>query len=112
MTVIQVYWGSDFTSAQEWFTVIDRIFHKPQAGDPPHPDVVSISWTLIGGDDFITAPGAQIQVYWGSDFTSAQDWFTVIDRIFHKPQAGDPPHPDVVSISWTLIDRKSTRLNS
>ena len=54
---IQVYWGGDPTTAQDWFTVIDRIFHKPQAGDPPHPDVLSISWTLIGGDDFITATG-------------------------------------------------------
>ncbi|MGA7633188.1 MAG: S53 family peptidase [Terriglobales bacterium] len=54
---IQVYWGADSTSAQDWFNIINRIFHSPQSGDPPHPQVLSISWTLIGGDDFITTAG-------------------------------------------------------
>ncbi|HKD06654.1 MAG TPA: S53 family peptidase [Bryobacteraceae bacterium] len=54
---MRVYWGNASSSAQDWFTVIDRIFH-PKAGDPtPAPDVVSISYTLIGGDDFITPSG-------------------------------------------------------
>ena len=52
---IQVYWGAtDELSGQVWFDVIDRIWHNPQAGDPPAPQVVSISYTLIGGDDFIS----------------------------------------------------------
>jgi hypothetical protein len=54
---IQVYWGADSTTAQDWFNIIDRIFHNPKAGDPPHPQVLTISWTLIGGDDFITPGG-------------------------------------------------------
>jgi hypothetical protein len=52
---IQVYWGgTDELSGQAWFDVIDRIWHSPKAGDPPAPTVVSISYTLIGGDDFIS----------------------------------------------------------
>jgi hypothetical protein len=55
---IQVYWGgTDELSGQVWFDVIDRIWHNHQAGDPPAPQVVSISWTLIGGDDFIATSG-------------------------------------------------------
>jgi hypothetical protein len=49
------------------------------------------------------APGATIQVYWGNDSLTAQDWFTIIDRIWHNPQKGDPPAPQILSISWTLI---------
>jgi hypothetical protein len=56
---IQVYWGNDSLTAQDWFTIIDRIWHNPQKGDPPPPQIVSISWTLIGGDDVI-APGALV----------------------------------------------------
>ena len=57
---IQVYWGNSTTSlpsAQDWFTVVDRIWHNPQKGDPPGPQVLSISWTLVGGDDVITPGG-------------------------------------------------------
>jgi Pro-kumamolisin, activation domain len=54
---IQVYWGADPTSAQDWFTTIDRIWHNPQKGDPPSPQIVSISWTLVGGDDVIKSGG-------------------------------------------------------
>lgn len=53
---IQVYWVGGSQSDQDWFNAIDRIFHNPKAGDPLHPNVLSISWTLIGGDDYIT-PG-------------------------------------------------------
>jgi kumamolisin len=57
---IQVYWGNSTTTlptAQDWSTVIDRIWHNPQKGDPPAPQVLSISWTLVGGDDVITPGG-------------------------------------------------------
>jgi hypothetical protein len=54
---IQVYWGNDSLNTQDWFTIIDRIWHNPQKGDPPSPQVLSISWTLVGGDDVITSGG-------------------------------------------------------
>ena len=52
---IQVYWGNDSLTANDWFTIIDRIWHNPQKGDSPAPQVLSISWTLVGGDDLITS---------------------------------------------------------
>lgn len=54
---IQVYWGNDSLTAQDWFTIIDRVWHTPQKGDPPSPQVLSISWTLVGGDDVIKSGG-------------------------------------------------------
>jgi hypothetical protein len=53
---IQVYFGSDSLSGSDWFTVLNRVAH-PLGADPPAPDVVSISWTLIGADDQITPGG-------------------------------------------------------
>ena len=54
---IQVHWGNNSLTANDWFTIIDRIWHNPEKGDPPAPQVLSISWTLVGGDDLITPGG-------------------------------------------------------
>jgi hypothetical protein len=53
---VHVYYGTDSTSASNWFTTLNRVAH-PQPGDPAPPTVVSISWALIGADDKITGGG-------------------------------------------------------
>ncbi len=53
---VHVYFGSDSTSASDWLTTLNRVAH-PKTGDPAAPNVVSISWALIGADDQITTGG-------------------------------------------------------
>jgi hypothetical protein len=69
---------------------------KTQALPTQRPCSISCMASLI-------APGATIQVYWAAESPAAQDWFTIIDRIWHNPQKGDPPSPQVLSISWTFV---------
>jgi kumamolisin len=46
------------------------------------------------------APGATIQVYWGSDTSSAADWLTVLKEVV---DANKQPRPSVLSNSWVLL---------
>jgi kumamolisin len=47
------------------------------------------------------APGATIQVYWGSDDHSAIDWMAILQAII---DAKTQPRPPVLSNSWVLAD--------